>query len=59
MRRGFADTHFYLALRSRRDAGHARAREIFARGEFAELVTTTGGFHLPLRGTFCSKSSPP
>ncbi len=42
MRRGFADTHFYLALLNRRDADHARASEIFARGEFAEFVTTTG-----------------
>ena len=42
MRRGFADTHFYLALLNRRDSDHARAKEIFARGEFAEFVTTTG-----------------
>lgn len=42
MRRVFADTHFYLAILSRRDRDHRRAAQVFAEGQFTEIVTTYG-----------------
>ena len=40
MSRVFADTHFFVALLSSRDAQHARAVEVYGEQDFEEIVTT-------------------
>ena len=40
MKRVFADTHFFIAVLSTRDAAHQRAMELIASTEVDEIVTT-------------------
>ena len=40
MSRVFADTHFFIALLSSRDAQHAKAVEVYSGQDFEEIVTT-------------------
>jgi predicted nucleic acid-binding protein len=38
MSRVFADTHFYIAVLSRRDAAHEAARAVLSSGEFSQMI---------------------
>lgn len=40
MKRWFADTHFFLAMLSVRDASHRRAMQVITSAEVDEIVTT-------------------
>jgi predicted nucleic acid-binding protein len=62
MSRVFADTHFFVALLSRRDARHERAVETYRSGDFAEFVTTVwvlaelaDGMSRPVARSLCQR----
>jgi hypothetical protein len=42
MSRVFADTHFYIAILSRRDAAHNAAMAALSSGRFDQMITTSG-----------------
>ena len=60
MKRVFADTHFFIALLSERDAAHRRAMEFQQRAAVREMVTTSwilvelaDGMNLPGERDIC------